>query len=93
MRRSGAPSAVSEPGQLGEGRQDPYLTRTEIDDQDSVILHADDPAEAVLIVSHLVLHGELADSRSYGRGEGTCGQVAPGRGAGRLHYYQYAPAS
>ena len=39
-------------------------------------------------MSHLILYGELADRRNHGRGEGTCGQETPGRGAGRLHYYQ-----
>lgn len=35
---------TSELGQLGERRHDPYLTRTEFDDQRSVVLDTDDPA-------------------------------------------------
>jgi hypothetical protein len=66
--------------------------RTKVDDQGGFIFDADDPAEAVLVVSHLVLHGELLRRRWVRRGlEGTCGQEAPGPGAGRLHYVQYAP--
>jgi hypothetical protein len=65
--------------------------RTEIDDQDGVILDADDPTEAVLIVCHLILHGELLGRRSEGRGaEGTCGQEGPGSGARMFHHDQYA---
>src|SRR5580693_7363391 len=83
---------VSELGQLGAGRRDAHLMRAEVDDQSGVILDAHDPAEAVLIVSHLVLHGELLGGRGGGRGlEGACGQEAPGRGGGRLHHIQYAP--
>jgi hypothetical protein len=49
-----------------------------------VILDFHDPAEPVLVVSDLVLRGELLGERSGGPGlEGACGQVAPGRGAGR----------
>jgi len=84
---------VSEPGQLGARRYDPHAARTEIHDQGGVNLDADDPAEAVRIVGNLIPHGELRGRRSGGRGaEGTRGQEAPGRGAGWLHYYQYAPA-
>src|SRR5580704_13418535 len=73
---------TSELRQLGERRQDPYLTRTEFDDQGSIVLDADDPAKAVLIVGHLVLHGKLLNRRIRRIGvEGTCGQEAPGRGA------------
>ena len=83
---------ASELGQLRAWRRDPYPARAEIDDQGGVILDADDPAEAVLIVCHLVLNGEVLRRRSERRGpEGTCGQEAPGRGAGRFHHYQYAP--
>ena len=85
------PSAASELGQLGAWRRDPHPARTEIDDQDGVILDADDPAEAVLIVCHLILHGELLGRRSEGRGaEGTCGQKRPGSGARMFHHDQYA---
>jgi hypothetical protein len=82
---------ASELGQLGAWRHDPHPERTEIDDQDGVILDADDSAKAVLIVGHLVLHGELLGRRSEGRGaEGTRGQEGPGSGAGVFHHDQYA---
>jgi hypothetical protein len=65
--------------------------RAEVDHQGGVILDAHDPAEAVLIMSHLVLHVELLSRRVGGRRlEGACGQETPGRGAGRLHHFQYA---
>ena len=94
-RHGGCPDAVSptasELGQLRAWRRDPHPARAEIDDQGGVILDADDPAEAVLIVCHLVLNGELLGRRSERRDpEGTCGQEAPGGGAGRFHHYQYA---
>ena len=86
------PSAGSELGQLGARRRDPYPARTETDDQGGVILDADDPAEAVLIVCYLVLLRELLGRRSGRRGaEGTCGQEAPGGGVGGFHHDQYAP--
>jgi hypothetical protein len=96
-RRRGAvhrvPLAVSESGQLGARRYDPHTARTEIHVQGGVNLDADDPAEAVRIVGYLIPHGELLSRRSGGRGaEGTSGQEAPGRGAGWLHHFQYAPA-
>ena len=57
-----------------------------------VILDADHPAEAILIVCHLVLNGELLGRRSGRRDpEGTCGQEAPGGRAGRFHHDQYEP--
>jgi hypothetical protein len=85
-------SAGSELGQLGERRQDPHLTRTEVHDHCGVVLGQDDPAEAELIVGHLVVNSELLSRRIRGRGvEGTCGQETPGSGAGRVHHYQYAP--
>src|SRR5215472_1464827 len=92
VRTPTGPSAASELGQLGAWRRDPHPARTEIDDQDGVILDADDPAEAVLIVCHLVAHGELLGRRSKGRdAEGTCRQEGPGSGAGMLHHHQCAP--
>jgi len=85
--------AVSESGQLGARRHDPHTARTEIHVQGGVNLDADDPAQAVRIVGNLIPHGELLSRRSGGwAGEGTSGQEAPGRGAGWLHHYQYAPA-
>ena len=90
--RSGA-GWPSELGQLGERRQDPYLTRTKFDNQGGVVFDADDPAKPVLIVGHLVLHGKLLNRGLGGPGvEGTRRQMAPGRGAGRLHHLQYAPS-
>jgi len=91
--RPRVPLAVSESGQLGARRHDPHTARTEIHVQGGVNLDADDPAEAVRIVGNLIPHGELLSRRSGGwAGEGTSGQEAPGRGAGWLHHYQYAPA-
>jgi hypothetical protein len=82
------PSAASELGQLGAWHRDLHPARTEIDDQDGVILDADDPAQAVLIVCHLILHGELLGRRSEGRGaEGTCGQEGPASGARMFHHH------
>ncbi len=90
VRTAAGPPAASELGQLGAWRRDPHPPRTEIDDQGGVILDADDPAEAVLIVCHLVAHGELLGRRSEGRrAEGTCRQEGPGTGT--FHYHQYAP--
>jgi hypothetical protein len=85
------PTAL-ELGQLRAWHRDPYPARAEIDDQGGVILDADDPAEAVLIVCHLVLNGEVLGRGNERRGrEGTGGQEAPGGGAGRFHHLQYAP--
>jgi len=43
-------------------------------------------------VGHLIANGELLNGRVRGQViEGTSGQETPGRGAGRLHHYQYAP--
>jgi hypothetical protein len=85
--------AVSEFGQLGARRHDARTARTEIDDQGGVNLDADDPAEAVCVVGDLIPDRELLGRRRRGRGaEGTSGQEAPGRGAGWLHHYQYAPS-
>jgi hypothetical protein len=87
------PLAVSEFGQLGARRHDPHAARTEIHDHVGVNLNPDDPAEAVPVVGNLISHGELLSRRSDGWGaERASRQVAPGCGAGRLHYYQYAPA-
>jgi len=69
VRTPAGPSAASELGQLCARRRDLHPARTEIDDQDGVILDADDPAEAVLVVCHLVLHGELLGRRSGRRGD------------------------
>jgi hypothetical protein len=86
------PPAVSELGQLRAGHRDPHPARAEIDNQCGVALNGDDPAEAVLIVCYLVLLRELLRRRrGQRRAEGTCGQEAPGGGAGRFHHYQYAP--
>ena len=90
--RSARCGAGSEFGQLGARQHDPHTARTEIHGQGGVRLDADDPAEAVGIVDHLIPHGELLGRRSRGRrAEGTGGQEAPGRSAGWLHHYQYDP--
>ena len=87
------PLAVSEFAQLGARRHDPYAARTEIHDQAGVNLNPDDPAEAVPVVGNLIPRGELLSSRSGGWGaEAAARQVAPGRGAGWFHHYQYASA-
>ena len=43
-------------------------------------------------MGHPIVNGELLNGRSHGGVEGTSGQETPGRGAGRLHQYQYAPS-
>jgi hypothetical protein len=88
------PPTASKLGQLRARHRDTHPARAEIDDQRDVILDGDDPAEAVLIVCYLVLLRERLGRRGGRRGaEGTCGQEAPGGGAGRFHHYQYAPAA
>src|SRR5512142_23891 len=83
---------ASELGQLRAWHRDPHPAPAEIDNQRGVILDTDNPAEAVRVVCYLVLLRELLGRRRGGRGaKGTCRQVAPGCGAGRLHHYQYAP--
>jgi hypothetical protein len=87
-----ASARVSELAQLGARHYEPHTARTEIYGQGSVLLDADDPTEAVGVVSNLIPQGELLSRRRGGRGaEGTGGQVAPGRSAGWFHHYQYAP--
>src|SRR6266536_1509225 len=56
-----------------------------------IVLDADNPAEAVAVVRHLVVHRVLLNR--LGRGtiiEGTAGQITPGEGAGRVHHFYYA---
>jgi hypothetical protein len=80
--------SVSELGELGIWRDDSFLPRAEVDEHGGLILDTDDPAEAVTVVSHLVLHIEYFDGRGRrGCVEGTTWQMAPGHGAGWLHYY------
>jgi len=85
-----APLTVSELGQLGVWCREPLLPRTEINEHGDALLDSDDTAQAVPVMRHSVLHGELLDRRSGGDLEGACGQVAPGHGAGSFHYHQYA---
>ena len=87
-----APLTVSELGQLGVWCRQPLLPRTEINEHGDAVLDTDDTAQAVPVMRHSVLHGELLDRRSGGDLEGACGQVAPGHGAGSFHYHQYALA-
>jgi len=81
----------SELGQLGERRTDPYLARAEADDN-RLVLRAQDPAEAILVVRYLIAGGELLYRLRIRRRhvEGTSGQGAPGYGTGSLHHYYYA---
>ncbi len=83
----------SEPCQLGAGRCDAELARSEIDEHGDPGLDTDDRAEAVLVVGDLVIHrvalGRLRDR--FWNVEGTTWQLAPGRGAERSHLLQYAP--
>lgn len=79
-------------GQLGVRPRDPHPTRTEGDNHGDVILDLQDPAKAVAIVGHLILHVEPLNRRTRGHViERAGGQEAPGRAADRFHYYQYAP--
>ncbi len=90
-RRLGPPDASSELGELGERSRDPGLLRAEVDEDGDIVLDADNPAEAVAVVRHLVVHRVLLNR--LGRGtiiEGTAGQITPGEGAGRVHHFYYA---
>lgn len=59
---------------------------TEIDEHGNLVLDANDPAEAVLVMRHLVLHREGLNGADDNRDvEGASWQVAPGSGAGCLH--------
>lgn len=72
------PQAASELGQLRARHREPHPAPAEIDDQGGVVLHADDPAKAVLIVRDLVMLRERLGRRGRGRrAEGTRGQEAP----------------
>lgn len=85
--------AGSEFDQLGARHDEPHPTGSEIHGQGGLRLDAEDTAEAVGVVANLISHGELL-CRRRGRwgSEGAGGQEAPGRSAGWLHPYQYAPA-
>ncbi len=87
-----APLAVSELDQLGVRYREPFPPRTEINKHGDTVLDTDDQAQAVTVVRHPVLHGEPLDRWRGWDIEGACGQVAPGHGAGSLHYHQYALA-
>src|SRR5690348_2780468 len=89
-RTTGSGATASELGELVAWRHDPYPARTEIDDQAGVSLDASDQAEAVLIVCHPVLHGELLGGENGRRGKGACGQVGPDSDAGGSHDHQHA---
>src|ERR1700722_2855783 len=78
-------------GQFGAGHRDPHLLCAEVDDHGGFVLDPHNPAESIFVVSDLVLSSELLRRRGRRRRlERTCGQVTPGRGAGRLHLLQYA---
>src|SRR5690242_17853023 len=89
-RTTGSGASASELGELVAWRHDPYPARTEIDDQAGVSFDAGDQAEAVLIVGHLVVHGELLGRENGGRGEGARGQNGPDSDAGGSHDHQHA---
>lgn len=84
---------VSEFGQLGAGRLDALLVRTEIDDQGDPVLDPGDRAEPVSVVGDLIIHGVNLGRRAdwLWDVERAAWQVAPGRGAERGHHHQYAP--
>src|SRR5712692_8371598 len=85
-------TAALQLGQLAERRGDPGLLPAEVDNHRNVVLHADNPAEAVAVVSYLVVHVIVLDRRSRrGIVERTSWQIAPGHGAGWAHDLQYAP--
>src|SRR6266851_3867252 len=68
--------------QLGAGDRDPQLLRPEVHEHRHVFLHADDGAEPVLVVGHLIVYGErLARTQRRWGIERAAGQVAPGCGA------------
>jgi hypothetical protein len=62
QRRNGA----SQLGQFGVRPHDLYVTRTEGDNHGVVILDRQDPAKAVAIVRHLILHVEPLNRRTSG---------------------------
>ncbi len=93
-RALGAERLASEPHQLGAGRLDPELVRAEIDQHGALAFDTDDSAEAVLVVGYLVAHRVALGGRGgrFCNLEGATWQLAPGPGAKRSHYLQYAPS-
>src|SRR5215471_1438498 len=86
--RAGGPSQL---GQLGARDGDPQPLRAEVHEHGDVVFHAEDDAEAVFVVRHLIVHGErLGRWRGSWCLERTARQVAPGFGAGWLHRYHHA---
>lgn len=59
-------NGASQLGQLGVRPHDPDVTRAEGDNHGVVILDYQDPAKAVAIVGHLILHVELFNRRISG---------------------------
>jgi hypothetical protein len=58
-----------------------------------VVFHAEDDAEPVCVVRHLIMDGERLGRARRGRGvERAAGQGAPDRAAGCLHSYHHAPS-
>ncbi len=81
-----APLTVSELGQLGVWCRQPLLPRTEINEHGDAVLDTDDTAQAVPVVRHSVLHGELLDRRSGGDLRGAvCGTRLIALPGGRRH--------
>src|SRR5690348_7279603 len=79
-------------GELGARERDPPLLRAEVH-QHGLVFHAEDDAEPVLIVGHLIVDVERLGRGRRRRGrERAAGQMAPGRGAGCVHSYHHAPS-
>jgi len=69
--------------ELGARQRDPPLLRAEVHEH-GVVFQAQDDAEPVCVVRHLIMDGErLAQAYRRPGIERAAGQVAPGRAAGR----------
>src|SRR6266571_6385808 len=82
---------TSELGELGKRSGDPGLLRAEVHQHGEVALDADDLAEAVTVMRHLVMQRILLNRPGrWAIVEGAAGQITPGRGAGSTHHSHYA---
>jgi len=78
-------------GELGARERNPPLIRAEVHEY-GLVFHAEDDAEPVLVMCHLIACREpLGWGRRSRCVERAARQVAPGRGAGCLHSYHHAP--